>query len=416
MSEYDVVVIGAGAAGIAATRALVEADRSVVCLEAMDRIGGRAHTDTEIFGVPYDIGAHWLHCEHVNALKGPGLRLGFDLYAAPDHSLTAGLEDEALLWDAVDGNFERAEQALQAIDRNEDLSFADVMTAEGPWALTTQAMCCLSVGRDPAQISVRDMNNWEGGDDWLCREGFGALMACLADGLPICVSSPVSEIQARSDHVKVVTSKGLLTAHSVIVTVSVGVLAEEMIRFDPPLDADRREALNQITMSDYHHTALLFHPGAVPVQPDTWLTYKIDEAVDSIPQGGGFLCNASGTGLTSFETGGSFSRSLQEASAEDAIDHALETLVGIFGTELRRQFLKGHTVSWRKEPFIRGSYSGAMPGGFSQREVLRQPHTERVQFAGEATHATQAASVSGAYMEGLRCSNKVLELLLKKRD
>ncbi len=411
MSEYDVVVIGAGAAGIAATRALVEAGRSVVCLEAMDRIGGRAHTDTEIFGVPYDIGAHWLHCEHVNALKGPGLELGLDLYATPDNSLTAGLEDEAVLWDAVNANFERAEQALQAIDRNEDLSFADVMTVQGPWALTTQAMCCLSVGRDPAQISVRDMNNWEGGDDWLCRQGFGALLARLADGLPIRVSSPVSKIQAGSNQVRVVTSAGILTARRVIVTASVGMLAEEMIRFDPPLEADRREALNQITMSDYHHTALLFQPGAVPVEPDTWLTYKIGQAVDSIPQGGGFLCNASGTGLTSFETGGSFSRSLQEASAEDAIDHALETLVGIFGTELRRQFLKGHTVAWRKEPFIRGSYSGAMPGGFSGRKVLRQALAERVHFAGEATHATQAASVSGAYLEGQSVAGEIVAFL-----
>ena len=171
--------------------------------------------------------------------------------------------------------------------------------------------------------------------------------------------------------------------------------------------------VNQITMSDYHHTALLFHPRAVPVQPDTWLTYKIDEAVDSIPQGGGFLCNASGTGLTSFETGGSFSRALQEANSKDAVDHALETLVGIFGTELRRQYVKGHTVAWRKEPFVRGSYSGAMPGGFSQREILRQTHAGRVHFAGEATHSSQAASVSGAFLEGQRVAGELADSLEK---
>ena len=206
------------------------------------------------------------------------------------------------------------------------------------------------------------------------------------------------------------TSQGELTAASVIVTASVGVLAEDVIRFDPPLDTNRRRALDGITMGDYHHTALLFTPDAVPLEADTWLTYPVTREVDGIAQGGGYLCNASGTGLTILETGGSFSRDLQSGKPEDAIDFALETLVGLFGSELRKSFVKGHVATWRDKPFVRGSYSGAMPGAADQRDVLRQPHAERVLFAGEATHQGQQASVSGAYLEGKRAAEDAVAL------
>ena len=59
-SNPDVVVIGAGASGLAATAELMKKGKSVVCIEAMNRIGGRCYTDNSIFGVPYDMGAHWL--------------------------------------------------------------------------------------------------------------------------------------------------------------------------------------------------------------------------------------------------------------------------------------------------------------------------------------------------------------------
>ena len=95
----DVVVVGAGAAGIAATRALMDAGLNVVCLEANDRVGGRAHTDFEIFGVPFDTGAHWLHSEHVNVLKTIGIEMGLDLHEVPNRSTTAGLDEDAILWD-----------------------------------------------------------------------------------------------------------------------------------------------------------------------------------------------------------------------------------------------------------------------------------------------------------------------------
>ena len=82
-SNPDVIVIGAGAAGLAATSHLIENGNSVTCIEANNRIGGRVHTDNDTFGVPYDIGAHWVQNGRYNPFKSYGLKVkdkGFHLY------------------------------------------------------------------------------------------------------------------------------------------------------------------------------------------------------------------------------------------------------------------------------------------------------------------------------------------------
>ncbi len=87
-------------------------------------------------------------------------------------------------------------------------------------------------------------------------------------------------------------------------------------------------------------------------------------------------------------------------------------MAGIFGSAIKREFLKGHATAWRHEPFVRGSYAGAMPGGYGQRKVLGLAHAERVHFAGEASHVGQQCSVSGAHLEGLRAARDVIAQVL----
>ena len=87
-SNPDVIVIGAGSAGLSATAELINKGKSVVCIEAMNRIGGRCYTDNSIFGVPYDMGAHWLHGFSDNQLAryGKKFRDKFNIYEDPDDS------------------------------------------------------------------------------------------------------------------------------------------------------------------------------------------------------------------------------------------------------------------------------------------------------------------------------------------
>src|SRR5213075_2280978 len=81
--DTDVAIIGAGAAGIAAARKVAAAGRRFALIEASDRIGGRCVTDTRIFGVPFDRGAHWVHMPDINPVAKLSARTGLDLYPAP---------------------------------------------------------------------------------------------------------------------------------------------------------------------------------------------------------------------------------------------------------------------------------------------------------------------------------------------
>src|SRR5689334_22636985 len=82
-AETDVAIIGAGAAGIAAARRIIAAGKRVVLLEAGDRVGGRCITDTVLFDVPFDLGAHWLHEPDHNPVARLAPSNGMQIYPAP---------------------------------------------------------------------------------------------------------------------------------------------------------------------------------------------------------------------------------------------------------------------------------------------------------------------------------------------
>ena len=81
--EVDAVIVGAGAAGIAAARRMAAAGRRFILVEAAPRVGGRCITDTRAFGVPFDRGAHWIYTPDINPVAKLSARTGLDVYPAP---------------------------------------------------------------------------------------------------------------------------------------------------------------------------------------------------------------------------------------------------------------------------------------------------------------------------------------------
>ena len=135
-SDVDVVVIGAGAAGLAASRELRSKRLRVTTLEAQCRIGGRAHTDNEIFGVPYDTGAHWLEGGNRNPFPRYAQRHGFQVYRAPDdQTLYIGnREATGAEYEAFDLAYQKTMAAMsRAGRRGRDVSPAEVVPDSGEW-------------------------------------------------------------------------------------------------------------------------------------------------------------------------------------------------------------------------------------------------------------------------------------------
>ena len=418
-ATVDVVVIGAGAAGLAATRALRERGISVVTVEASGRIGGRAHTDTRIFGVPYDIGAHWLHVAARNPFVRYAREHGFTVYPAPDEETLYKDGRKASPGDH-DAFLKARSRAIDAISdagrRGADVSPASVVADAGQWHdLVHFVIGPWEMGKDFDAFSCKDWWHSDDGSDWLCKEGYGTVLAHAARDLDVRLSTRAETIHWGGTGVAVETDRGTLRARACIVTVSTGVLAHEDIRFDPALPAGKLESFHGIGMGAYDHIALLFDQNVLGTGADETLLYNADSRGAHSPALMGLLTNVSGTGLTLADVGGDFALGLEAAGPEAAIDFARSELRAIFGTGIDRHLRRAHFTRWGHNSLTRGAWASAEPGAFHLRKILREPVADRIWFAGEACSPGEWATVAGAHKSGLHTALRVAAALAAAR-
>ena len=411
-SNPDVVVIGAGASGLAATAELMKKGKSVVCIEAMNRIGGRCYTDNSIFGVPYDMGAHWLD----GADGSP-----FVKYAKKNEKfkIWPNSYDSDQVYDGMSETSGDLWEIYKIIDRIKDNTKKDV-------ALLGQLSEKLKARDwfDTAHLisgpygMARDFNNWSCYDDYhwkgpkgsgFCKQGYGALVADYRKDVPVKLKTVAKEIKWDKKGVKVVTNDGTISAKACIVTVSTGVLNARKIKFTPDLPDYKYEAFAGITMGTYNHITFLFDKKylfKIGIKyPDTYVYTKIQSNGAASPKGGCGLFNITGSGLCYWDTGGKFSEELEAEGSKAQIDFFLNNLKTTFGSEIDKHVIKAHATRWGKNPFTLGSYAGAIPGKAKLRKSLRKS-VGKIFFAGEAC-ADAHATVYGANWSGTRVGKKV---------
>jgi monoamine oxidase len=407
-SSPDVVVIGAGAAGLGAAQSLIDAGFSVTLVEARDRIGGRAYTETQTFGVPYDQGCHWLHNAYMNPFLGYARENGFDVYPAEAEGFVL-YDGETILGDDAYAEINTAwGDALNAIydagREGRDVDAASVIDAEGPWApMVANYIGGWSMGKDLRDISCVDYWNLEAGyENWFCKEGFGKVIEHYGRKVPVALNTPVQGIDWSGDGVRVETTDGTIHARAAIVTVSTGVLASGGIRFTPELDPAKQESFHRISMGTYNHIALQFSRDVFELGADGYFEYK-PRTTDSL----GFLTNISGSNLSFGYVGGDFGRELIAAGNDAAIAFGLEKIKASLGNDIEKHFVKGNYTAWDNDPWTLGSYASADPGYAAMRQTLREPVGDRVFFAGEACHPLIWATATGALLSGQGVAQQV---------
>lgn len=401
-SNPDVVIVGAGAAGIAAAHGLREAGIDYAHIESASRVGGRAHTETHSFGFPHDRGAHWVQNQtrnpYFNRAKASPHRFYkapevFDIYSA-DRPATES-ETEALwsIWDRVEGAIGKAGR------RGRDIAPAAVAPLDGGWARTAHfGIGPWEMGKDMDDFSCTDWWNSADSIDWYCAAGYGTLVTDHARGLPVVLDTPATRIRWGGPGVEVETPRGTLRAKAVIITVSTGVLAAEGITFDPPLPEDKQASFHAIRMGDYNHITLRFSEDIFEMGEDGYVLHQVDDSDEAF----GALTNASGTGLAYCDVGGRFARDLEKAGPAAAQDFVLGKLRGMIGSDVDRYLTGSAVTEWSSDPHVRGCYASAVPGGHPMRKVLRAPVADRIFFAGEACHPDLWATVGGADISGTR--------------
>jgi len=411
-AETDVVIVGAGAAGIAAARRLIGAGLRVIILEATDRIGGRCITETATFGVPYDVGAHWLHMPEINPVARLAMGAGVDIYPAPPgQRVRIGRRNarESELEDYL-SVVARAKRALEDAARGkQDISCAQAMPKDlGEWQpLTEFYLGPFSCGKDFANLSVVDfVRSSERDVDAYCRQGFGTLLAKLGEGLPVQLSTPVTRItsKGRGSYLVETDGKRSVQARAVIVTVSTNVLLDGKITFAPALPKRQLDALSKLRLGHYERVALEIPGNPFGLQRDDLVFEKADSKRTAA-----LLANVAGSPLTFIDIAGSFAHELAAQGPDAMTAFAVDWVDKLYGSEARQAIKRTHATQWAAAPYVMGSFSAASVGGHPSRRVLMEPLFERVFYAGEAAHETLWGTVGGAWESGERAADAALK-------
>lgn len=408
-TDVDVAIIGAGATGISAARRIAAANRRFVLLEASDRIGGRCVTDSAIFGVPFDLGAHWIHRPDGSLMTGSAQATALDIYSAPrGQAVRIGprnardSEMEAFVTSLV-----RARRAIVETGRSRaDGPAARTLPADlGDWRPTIEFMLGpFACGKDLASVSAADLARVpERENDAFCRQGYGALIAKLAAGLPIRLSTPVTRIEWVRNGVDVVTAKGSVRARGAIVTVSTNVLTSGKIAFKPEIARRQLDAAAALSLGSYDHIALDIPRNPMNLQRDDLVFDK-----SSGRRTAALLANVSGTSLHLVEVAGEFGRDLSTKGEAAMIEFAREWITSLFGSTAKNAIKRSYATRWNEDPFALGAMSAAAPGSADARKILAEPFAGRVWLAGEALHETQWGTVNGAWESGQRTAEAAL--------
>ena len=411
-------MIGAGAAGLAAASELARAGRSVLVLEARERIGGRCWTLHEpAAAAPIELGAEFIHgsAEITRALLRRSGAKAVDSVRVQRCLVRGRLRP-------VDG-FAEAKKAVQGLLLSTDISFGSLLQRR-KLSEKTKTMARLMVegfdAADPRLASARAIaEEWAGGEMGASQPrpqgGYGRLLAWLAEsvarrGVQMKLQAVVERVSWGGRTVEV-EGRALgrsfeVRARHAVVTLPLGVLQAGRVRFAPAL-AEKRAALRGLVSGPVVKGAFVFHsafwearhrpvaffhsPGAA--FPTFWT---------QLPRRAPLLIGWAG---------GPKARALSGRPPRDVVGEAIGTLEALFGrragVESMLQSVRLH--DWSADPHARGAYSYVRVGGAGARQALAAPLRGTLFFAGEATDSEQAGTVAGALQSGIRAARELLK-------
>ncbi len=407
----DVVVVGAGAAGVGAGQALAARGVSHVILEASGRIGGRAYTDRASLPGHWDQGGQWFHCADVNPLVPVAADLGWEFERQPRQAM--GIHHVGGRWLTSSGD-RAVEAALEAgiaavyaaYDAGHEVTVAAVQPDHGPWAPFVRHVFQLMISGDPEGTSALGYGDYvDTAVDLVVTGGMGALIERLAEGLPIRTGAAVAGIAGQRGGVRVdLADGGVIEAKAAIVTVSTNVLLSGAIRFDASGPVrDVLDLMQDVPCGSYEKVA--FALDRLPFDAaDVPFCSVLPEGAGR-PQSFQVLYGAQPKSIA--HVGGSVAKDWAAMDQRARISEAEAYLVAAFGADVRRHVLGAAVTDWQGNPWVQGAYSYAVAGRGGSRRAMQAAGAGPVRFAGEAFSPRWHSTVHGAWASGRDVAEEV---------
>jgi monoamine oxidase len=418
----DVLVLGAGMAGLGAARLLRDAGARVTVIEARDRIGGRIHTSHLWPDLPVDMGASWIHGTRGNPLTALAHEAGL--------KITNTSEDRAVTYDdrgrAVDIDA-ASDRALALVDKardrvdddDHDMSLQAAVESLPQWRSLPPA------DRRIARLAVNSAIEHDYAGDWsalsawyydddkemdgpdaVLTPGYGPMAQHLARGLTLRLGEPVLRIAPVANGVEVTTTQGTHRAGRAIVTLPLGVLQSGRVAFAQPLDRARQRAIDGLGMGLLNKCVLRFDRVFWPPEAD-WITCL--GPTDTLWVDWTSYLRATGRPLLAAFNAARMADTVESWDDRATTASAMEALRAMFGTAVPDPL--GSQISrWRQDPYALGSYSFNAVGtrGKDRKALFGADWDGRLLFAGEATSRDYPSTVHGALLTGRAAAGMIL--------
>jgi monoamine oxidase len=407
-SDYDIVIVGGGAAGMGAARRLAASGRSVLLLEAGAHLGGRALT-CHLRGLHLDVGCGWLHSADRNAWAT----------AARDSGIL--IDDRKPAWGAQfkDLGFTPKEQAeaheafsnwmrrMKANPPRSDCA-GDALEADSRWSGHIRAIAGFISGAPLESLSIADYlaydeNSTE--ENWRVPIGYGSLIArALPESVRVRFETPVLSVELDGEGVRLGTPAGHVRARAAIITVSTHVLAGDSIKLPAGTEAWRASATSlPLGRNEKLFLEIL---GDTPFEDETQVLGNPRDAGT-----GAYYIRPMGLPVIECFYGADAAALVERDGPAAGFAFAQEQLAGLFGDRVRGMLKPLLASNWGRMDHIGGAYSYARPGHAAAREMLARPFENRIFFAGEATSSTKFSTAHGAHDSGVRAANEALAAL-----
>lgn len=428
-AEERVLVIGAGMAGLTAARDLTSAGLEVVVLEARNRTGGRAYTDTSnATGVPLDMGASWILGIADSVMYDTAVEAGVAVSAHTDWSLyksydfdgtpnvITAAEDAEFLWlitrechwHANRGTNKSMESMLEGMYN--DGEFDDIIDNRREFDYLSNTYLELEYAGDVSLMSAQQC--WEGedytGDDVILPGGYVQIVDFIAQGLDIRLNHVVTAVEYGSNGVTVTANGTDFTADRAVVTVPIGVLKAGDIQFSPALPKSKLNAIKKLGSGTINKTWMQF-PYAFWETDKLMLGY-VSSPKDVFTEWYSFDDLEPHNILLGFN-GGSRGIVMEAMTDAEITDEAMDVLRAMYGPGIPDPVNVIQT-RWDSDPYSKGAYSYLAAGADvdKHRNKLRNPVSNRLFFAGEATSASYYATTTGAMLTGAQAAQEIIDL------
>jgi monoamine oxidase len=408
-ADLDLVIVGAGAAGLAAARRARELGLNTLVLEAKDRIGGRAWTDRSSLGIPWERGANWLHEAERNLFRRYADTAGFAYERQrPERRLWSGGRFDPALRAELDAYEEGAQRAVAAAAAaGRDVAAAEVIPPHPRFGPLLEPWFAAMNGLEATRMSTVDAARATlSGSALRVEAGYGALLAHFGRAVAVELRAPVERIRWGARPLRVETGRGRLEAAAVLVTVSTNVLAGGRIAFDPPLPAARREALAAVPTGHANKVALAFARN--PFGCEDAFSLRIDQERHAAFF---FEIRPFRRELAIGHLGGRWALEAELAGPEAMAEATTDALAHAFGSAVLKDRRASAATAWCQDPDILGGYSCALASEAHQRPLLAEPLDERLFFAGEACSLGAFGTVHGAAETGIAAAEAVAKRL-----